>query len=175
MNAPSNAPSPQGRRVLIAIVTGEPGERIQEWRREHDPQQALRLPPHATLCYWAPNVAPDVLKKQVRHAFREPVSVRLGAVKEFDNEEETFYVEVLDTDALDRARRRLYDGEHVELPLSGDWTWHVSCIRDSRGRDKEALRLAARRLELDAAWRIETVAYMELRGERYEAIAVWGV
>ena len=50
-NAPSSVASPQGRRVLVAVVTGDPGERIQQWREKHDPDQAHRLPPHTTLCY----------------------------------------------------------------------------------------------------------------------------
>src|SRR5262245_9151246 len=97
---PPPPPSPEGssprRRVLVAVVTGEVGRRIQAWRERYDIVQATRLPPHATLCYWAsvePNAA---LAAQVRHAFPAPIEVRLGAVREFDNAEHTFYVEVLD-------------------------------------------------------------------------------
>src|SRR3954464_9676265 len=89
--------SQPGRRVLVAVVTGEVGARIQAWRERHDPEQARRLPPHTTLCYWAPVVEPDLLERQVRHAFDRPVAVRLGSVHEFGNQDHTFYLEVLDT------------------------------------------------------------------------------
>ena len=87
---PTAAPSPSGRRVLVAVVTGEVGRRIQAWRERYDAAQAARLPPHATLCYWA-DVEPDAaLEAQVRHAFPGPLAVRLGRVREFENEEHTF-------------------------------------------------------------------------------------
>ena len=114
--AVSSESSPAGRRVLVAVVTGELGERIQAWRQRYDPEQARRLPPHATLCYWAPTVEPDLLERQVRHAFDRPISVRLGGVHEFGNQDHTFYVSVEETAALDAARLRLYDGTHLELP-----------------------------------------------------------
>lgn len=167
--------SPQGRRVLVAPVTGEIGERIQAWRLAHDPAQARRLPPHATLCYWAPTVAPALLEAQVRHAFAAPVAVRLGGVREFANRELTLYVEVRETATLDAARARLYDGTHLALPGRPDWTWHVTCVRSTRGRDPAALRDAARELAFDAPWRLETVAYLELRGDRYEPLAEWRI
>jgi len=171
----SASASPQGRRVVVAVVTGEPGARIQAWRTVHDPEQARRLPPHATLCYWAPALPPDdpALGAQVRHAFAEPVVVRLGRVREFGNPDGTFYVEVRDTAPLDAARRRLYDGTHLALPGTPDWEWHVTCVRSSRGRDLAALRAAAGELAVDADWPIETIAYLELRGERYESLAEW--
>ncbi len=96
------AESAQGRRVLVAVVTGEVGKQIQAWRERHDPKQARRLPPHATLCYWLPDVEMDVLDKQVRHAFPGPV--RLGSVREFDNVDRTFFVDVSETEVLDSAR-----------------------------------------------------------------------
>jgi hypothetical protein len=167
--------SPQGRRVLVAPVTGAIGERIQTWRLAHDPAQARRLPPHATLCYWAPTVAPPLLEAQVRHAFAAPVTVRLGGVREFANPELTFYVEIRETAALDAARARLYDGAHLALPGTPDWPWHVTCVRSTLGRDPATLRAAARELDLDAPWRLETVAYLELRGDRYEPLAEWRV
>jgi 2'-5' RNA ligase len=153
-------------------VTGEVGRRIQAWRERYDIVQATRLPPHATLCYWA-SVAPDAaLAAQIRHAFPAPIEVRLGAVREFENSEHTFYVEVLETAELDRARERLYDRTHVELPrrLGLDWSWHVTCVRDSRGRDREVLRRLAAELTLDATWRIERVAHLELHGDRYQPL-----
>src|SRR3954447_18432284 len=120
MAEPAGAPlaSPPGRRVLVAVVTGAARERVGDRRRRHDPEQARRLPPHATLCYWAPALAPEaypLLAAHVRHAFDAPVTVRLGAVGEFGNAEHTFYLRVEVTDALDRARVRLYDGTHLAL------------------------------------------------------------
>lgn len=172
----TSTPSPQGRRILVAVVTGEPGRKIQAWREENDPQEAKRLPPHTTLCYWAPDVPEDVLEQQVLHAFSEPVSVRLGGVKQGDNDQRTFFVEVTQTEELDHALRRLYDGTHVEMPdLNGGWKWHVTCVRDSRERDLDALWQAAKQLELGCQWRVSQVAYLQLNGERYEEIASWSV
>jgi hypothetical protein len=167
--------SPQGRRILVAEVTGSLGDRIQAWRLEHDPQQALRLPPHITLCYWAPVVEPETIEDQLRHAFRDAVSVRLTEVHEFDNDQHTFYVQLKDTAALDAARHRLYDGKHLKLPPLSDWSWHVTCVRDSRRRDLQELRRAAADLRLDAEWRVDTVSYLELRGSQYEELARWSV
>jgi 2'-5' RNA ligase len=176
-------PSPPGRRVLVAVVTGEAGARIGAWRERHDPQQARRLPPHVTLCYWAPALAPaeyPLLEAQVRHAFDRPVAVRLGAVDQFDSAEGTFYVQVQATAPLDRARERLYDGTRLLLPRrpsgpDGWWKWHVTCVRDSRGRDLAALRRAAAGLRLELPWVVERVAYLELRGERYLPLREWSV
>lgn len=170
-----SAPSEPGRRVLVAVVTGDLGARIQRWRERHDPEQARRLPPHTTLCYWPPTVEPEILERQVRHAFDRPVSVRLGAVHEFGNRDQTLYIEVLDTADLDAARTRLYDGAHLQLPSREDWTWHVTCVRYGRSGDLPALKQAAAGLQLDATWRIDTVAYLELRGDRYETVAEWRV
>ena len=171
---PSEA-SPPGRRVLVAVVTGEVGARIQAWRDRHDPEQARRLPPHTTLCYWAPTVEPALLERQVRHAFDRPVAVRLGSVHEFDNPDHTFYVEVLDTADLDAARARLHDGTYLELPGRPDWTWHVTCVRYGVRCDLAALRRLVSELDLDTTWQIDTIAYLELRGDRYEPLAEWRV
>jgi 2'-5' RNA ligase len=163
--------------VLVAVVTGDAGARIQAWRERYDTRQAQRLPPHVTLCYRA-GVEPDArLEAQVRHAFAEPVTVRLGGVGEFHNEENTFYVHVREASGLDRARVLLYDGAHLALPQRRglDWTWHVTCVRDSRGRDREILRRVASELEAEEPWRIDRVAHLELRGERYEPLAEWSV
>ncbi|GEM_PF-991133 len=167
--------SPQGRRVLVARVTGEAGERIQAWRLQHDPGQARRLPPHTTLCYWPPAGDSAVLEAQVRHAFPAPVTVHLGAVKEFDNTDHTFYVDAHNTATLDAARTRLYDGTHVALPGRTQWTWHVTCVRYGRERDLAALRAAAASLSLNLPWVIDTVAYLELRGDRYEPLCEWSL
>jgi len=173
--APDSAPSTDGRRVLVAVVTGEAGARIQAWRERHDPEQARRLPPHATLCYWPPVVEPAVLEPQVRHAFDRPICVRLGAVHEFDNPDRTFYVEVQETAGLDAARARLYDGTHLQLPGRADWSWHVTCVRYGRMCDLDRLRRAAAELTLGIAWDIDTVAYLELRGGVYRPLATWRV
>ena len=172
-NAPSIDVSPEGRRILVAVVTGQLGDQIQEWRRRNDPVEAERIPPHTTLCYWAPELEPGTLESQVRHAFGRGVTVRLGEVRQFASEQETFYLEVLNSDRLDAARRLLYDGRFVKLPELREWPWHVSCVRDARGREIEALRGAASALALNADWRIDTIAYLQLRGKRYEPLATW--
>lgn len=167
--------SPQGRRVLVARVTGDLGERIQAWRERFDPEQAARIPPHATLCYWAPVVDPTLLERQVRYAFDDPVRVTLGSVHQFDNADGTFYIDVQRTEALDAARRTLYDATYLELPGRTDWTWHVTCVRYSTSRDLSELHRAATELEINAEWTIDTVSYLELRGDRYVTIAEWDV
>ncbi len=169
------AESPQGRRVLVARVTGEAGEIIQGWRLTYDPDQARRIPPHATLCYWIPgDVDLAALDAQVRHAFPEPVAVRLGGVHEFDNVDRTFYLEVQEAEGLDEARERLFDGAHLDLPgRDRHWTWHVTCVRKSIGRNVSALREAATALALETGWVVDTVACLELRGDRYEEIQGW--
>ena len=171
---PSEA-SPPGRRVLVAVVTGEVGARIQTWRERHDPEQARRLSPHTTLCYCAPAVEPGLLEPLVRHAFDRPVAVRLGSVHEFDNKDRTFYVDVLDTADLDAARARLYDGTFLKLPGRPEWTWHVTCVRYGVRRDLDELRRLVTELSINATWQIGTVAYLELRGDRYEPVAEWRV
>lgn len=69
---------------------------------------------------------------------------------------------------------------HLALPrreAGGDawWTWHVTCVRDVRGRDLAALRREAAALRLDLPWRVERVAYLELRGDRYVPLEEWSV
>ncbi len=172
----TSTPSPEGRRILVLVVTGEAGRRIQAWREQHDREQAKRLPPHATLCYWAPTVAPDVLERQVRHAFPRPFDVHLGHVIKGTNDQETFYVDVVDREPLDDALAALYDGIYVALPeRRPDWLWHVTCVRESRGRDQDALMAAARELCLDVPWTVDTVAYMELQGGAYTWLACWNL
>ena len=174
-NAPSSAVSPQGRRVLVAIVTGDPGDRIQRWRLDHDPAQAHRIPPHTTLCYWVPGISMADLGAQVQHAFSRPATAWLGGVREFANDQHTFYVEVSRHSAVDEARTRLYDRTHTELPGHAEWTWHVTCVRDSRERDLPALRAAATRLTLECEWPVEKVACLELRADRYVVLEEWQV
>lgn len=169
----SMSSSPQGRRVLVAPVTGRPGARIQAWRELHDPEQALRLPPHATLCYSPPAVDPAVMEAQVRHAFPSALTVRLGSAQEFANYDHTFYVPVLETAALDAARVRLFDASSVALDGPARWTWHVTCLRYGRTRNLEEVRRAAAELAVECIWRLDTIAYLELRGKRYETVAEW--
>jgi len=176
----AGAASPDGRRVLVAIVTGAVGEAIQAWRERHDPAQARRLPPHATLCYWAPPIeAAEALEAQVRHAFDRPVMVELGGIRTFDNRDRTFYVEVTATADLDAARTRLYDGTYLTMPGDPEFTWHVTCVRRSRGRDIDALRVAADGLASAIGraprWMIDTVAWLELRDGVYQPLATWKV
>ena len=169
--------SPPGRRILIAVVTGAVGDGIQRWRRAHDPEQARRIPPHTTLCYWAPESDRALLEAQVRHAFPDPIPVRLGAVRTFDNRDQTRFLPVLDTAALDAARVRLYDGTYLHLTKDHDWEWHVTCVRYGRSRDDDATALAAadESLPSDVPWLIDTVAYMELRDGVYQSIANWRI
>lgn len=167
--------SPQGRRILIAPVTGPLGERIQAWRRQHDPEQATRIPPHATLCYWAPIAEPGLIEQQVRHAFQQPTSVRLGRVHQFDNPDQTLYIDVHNSAALDEVRRRLFDGTFLPLAGHEDGTWHVTCVRRTNGRDATELLRAGGHLTLDTEWLVDMVSYLVLRGERYENLAEWHV
>lgn len=167
--------SPPGRRILIAIVTGPVGDAIQRWREEHDPEQARRIPPHTTLCYWVPELDPAVLGQQVRHAFPAPVPVRLGIATAFGNKERTLYLPVEETEGLDAARDRLYDGRFAALPKDHDWEWHVTCVRRTRSLDLDDLLTAAGSLPAGTEWLIDTVAYLELRDERYEPVATWTI
>lgn len=164
--------SPQGRGILLAIVSGEAGARLQRWREAHDPEQARRYPPHATLCYWAPDDL-DALDAQVRHAFPGPVEVRLGGPHIFDNEGRTMYLEVREHEALDAARERLTDGTHLDLAGRDRWTWHVTCLRRTEGVAPEVIAAAARELQIDASWRIEEIAYLVLVGDEYERRRTW--
>lgn len=169
---PPSPESPPGRRVLVACVTGEVGERIQRWRLEHDPEQARRLPPHTTLCYWAPELS-ERLDAQVRHAFPRAITVQLGRVQELGNADRTFYVELRDTARLNLARERLYDGAHIQLPRLENWTWHVTCVRYGARRDPDELRRLTSDFRVDAPWTIDRLALLELRGDVYEPLREW--
>ncbi|MGB3329060.1 MAG: 2'-5' RNA ligase family protein [Thermomicrobiales bacterium] len=175
-----DTPSPNGRRVLVAVVSGSLGEAIQTWRQQHDPQQARRLPPHATLCYWAPPLEDaDALDRQVRHAFATPVAVTLGGVHEFTNRDGTFFIEVQDTDALNAARARLFDGRFCPLDGQQDFTWHVTCVRYPEEAKRETLRDAARALTATIAqapvWTVDTIAWLELRDGVYQPLRTWSL
>jgi hypothetical protein len=163
--------SSRRRRILVAVVTGPAGDHIQSWREQNDSRQARRLPPHTTLCYHAPAVEPGLLERQVRHAFSRGVVVWLGAVDLLNNDDRTLYIALEQTGKLDEARRRLYDGKHLALAGFAEWTWHVTCVRRSRGREIEPLRRSARVLEQLGPWRVAQIDYMELRGDRYDTIA----
>ncbi len=179
----SSAPhtgSREGRGILLAIVTGEVGERIQRWREAHDPDQAQRYPPHATLCYWVPEGLDagglDALDAQVRHAFPEPVEVTLGGPQIFENEGRTMFVEVRNHHALDEASERLMDGAHLDLaPVDGRtaWTWHVTALRRTEGVPGDVLTAAETDLAIHEAWRIEEIAYLVLSGDQYERRRTW--
>ncbi len=169
----ASAASPPGRRIVVAVVTGAIGDAVQRWREEHDPEQARRLPPHATLCYWAPTVDPDLLERQVRHALPGPIPVRLGTIHHFTNRDRTLYLPVEDTEALDEARVRLYDGTHLALAKDHDWDWHVTVVRYGRHRQTDWLLAEGVPLPDDGRWMIDTVAYMELRDGQYHDIARW--
>ena len=170
-----SASSPPGRGILLAIVTGEIGERIQRWREMHDPEQARRYPPHATLCYWVPDVsdALDTLDAQVRHAFPAPIEVALGGPHIFENPGRTMYVEVRDHATLDAARQRLTDGTHLELPGREGWEWHVTCLRRTDGVTAEVLAAAEDELQIDAPWLIVELGYFVLVGDEYERRRTW--
>jgi hypothetical protein len=172
--------SPAGRRVLVAVATGPAGDAIQAWRQRHDPVQARRLPPHATLCYWAPDTHDAAaLEAQILHAFAQPISVRLGGLHEFTNRDGTFFVAVHQSDELDAARDRLYDGTHLTLPGDPTFTWHITCVRYPDDAHRDELRAAAR--DLDAAiavhpvWTIDTIAWLQLRDGIYQPITTWTI
>ena len=175
--SPTGVGSPAGRRVLVAVITGDVGEAIQHWRTEHDPAQARRLPPHATLCYWLPPGDLADLESQIRHALPAPITVRLGAPAMFANADRTIYlpVEQGPDRPLDAARERLFDGCFVPLRRARDWQWHVTCVRYGIRGDPDALLAVARILPAGQPWTIDTVAALELRGDRYEALATWQI
>lgn len=168
--------STNGRRVLVAVVTGDVGDRIQAWREEFDPAQARRLPPHVTLAYWA-TVAPEDESRfdaQVRYAFPSPIPVRLGEVHQFDNPDETFYVDVRETSALDAARARLFDGTHFSFPEQRtSWDWHVTVVRYGIRADMSAIRPHLDALRIHNAWVVDTIAWLELRDGVYHELRRW--
>ena len=169
--------SEQGRRILIAPVEGEPGDRIQAWRLAHDPEQAKRYPPHLTLCYDPPIAdtpeALAALERQVRHAFASPVPIRLGGVAQFGDGHRTLYVRALQTEALDEARLRLFDGTHLAFPPLRPWPWHVSCLRNAAHAPFDLIDEARAALDFDVSQEVGAVEYRELRGQTYEVIARW--
>src|ERR1700681_4360748 len=86
MQASSDMLQPEPpRRVLVVVIGGEMGARIQTWREAHDARRAQLLPPHMTLCYRVPQAPLESIEAQVRHAFPRPVIARLGGVTELPN------------------------------------------------------------------------------------------
>ncbi len=169
--------SQDGRRVIVAPVTGEIGDRIQAWREQHDPQQARRLPPHATMMYWAifEDADLDAVERQIRHAFPAPVTVRLNDVHVFANPDRTRYVQVSDTDELDAARARLFDGTHYQFPEQRtEWDWHVTVVRYGSKADESMIDAAVGELNLFAPWTVDTLLWLELRDGVYQEVGRWG-
>jgi hypothetical protein len=163
-----------GRRVLVAVVPGLLGDRIQAWRERYDTRQARRLPPHLTVCYRPPLADLRAIEAQVRHAFATPLTVRLGPVFVLAHPEAPLAVGVHDTSDLDHARQKLFDGTHVQMGGRHEWPWHITCVRYGHSRDREALlAAAATELALNAPWQIETINYLELRQGQYEPVAEW--
>ncbi len=162
------------RRVLVAVVPGDVGDQIQAWREKYDTRQAARLPPHLTVCYRPPHEPLDALEAQVRHAFARPVPVRLGSMFVLGHPEAPLAVSLHETQQLDRARQRLFDGRYVEMGGRHEWPWHITCIRYGYKRDRdELLSAASSELALDVAWLIDRISYLELRDGRYEPVAEW--
>ena len=167
---------PVPRRVLVAVVPGDSGDQIQAWRERHDARQAARLPPHLTVCYRPPVAPLETIEAQVRHAFVAPVPVRLGAVFVLAHREAPLAVSIHDTERLDLARQRLFDGTHVQMGGRDEWPWHITCIRYGYKRDRdELLTWAASELALDVPWTIDRISYLELRDGCYEPVAEWNL
>lgn len=168
--------SADGRRVLVAVVTGELGDRIQAWRRQHDPQQAQRIPPHTTLLYWA-QVAPGdelALDAQIRHAFPATIDVRLTTVRAFDNPDQTFFLEMTETAALDAARDRLFDGRHLQFaPQRQAWSWHITVVRYGKAIGQDRVLPHIGELALYTTWTIDRLLWLELHGGAYHEVGRW--
>jgi hypothetical protein len=168
--------TPARRRVLVAIVRGAAGDRIQAWRARYDPKQAARLPPHLTVCYRPPDAPLSDLEAQVRHGFPRAVCVRLGSVFVLAHAEQPLAVSIHQTEELELARQRLFDGAYVQMGGRHEWPWHITCIRYGHSRDREALLAAAEEeLALDEPWLINTISYLELRDGRYQSLAEWAL
>src|SRR5262245_58646133 len=135
--------TPGGRRVLVALVPGELGDRVQAWSERYDPKHATRLPAHLTVCYRPPEAPFESIEAQVRHAFSGPLTVRLGGVFVLAHAEMPLAVSVHATTPLDQARQRLFDGTHVQMGGRQEWPWHITCVRYGHSRDRDALLAAA--------------------------------
>jgi hypothetical protein len=83
-------------------------------------------------------------------------------------------VSLHETEQLDVARQRLFDGTYVEMGGRHEWPWHITCIRYGHKRDRaELLIAAANELALDMTWSIDRISYLELRDGRYGPVAEW--
>lgn len=160
----------------MAPVTGALGDHIQAWRLKYDPQQAERLPPHATVLYWA-NLEDDqdaALEAQIRHAFPGPVEVHLTEVKQFLNPDQTRYIEVTETNDLDAARARLFDCTHLLLPEQRQtWEWHVTIVRYGIKADMSVIKPAISQLSLQKTRVVDTLLLLELRDGIYHEVTRW--
>jgi 2'-5' RNA ligase len=165
---------PEPRRVLVTVVDGAIGERIQVWREAHDAFRARLLPPHLTLCYRPPLAELDLIEAQVRHAFRAPIGVHIGGVAQLPNRDGTLVVRIEEAAELDDARRRLFDATHIAMGTMREWPWHITWIRYGNRCDSAAmLALAEDALRFNQPWTIETVSLLELRDRRYVPVAEW--
>jgi 2'-5' RNA ligase len=163
-----------GRRVLVSPVPGALGERIHAWREVHDPRYAAAMRPHLTLCYQPPRAPLEAIDAQIRHAYHEPISVRIGGVGELGNRDATLCLTIQDTDQLESARQRLFDGTHAQFGGHQTWRWHITLVRKGITRDREALlALAAEQLACEETWTIDLVSLLERGAERYDPIAEW--
>jgi hypothetical protein len=116
----------------------------------------------------------ELIEAQVRHAFPEPIGVRMGGVAQLPNRDGTLVVLVEEAAQLDDARRRLFDAAHVELGGYREWPWHITWIRYGVRCDSAAmLALAQDALRFDCPWTIETISLLELREGRYGPVAEW--
>jgi 2'-5' RNA ligase superfamily len=166
--------APEVRRVLVAVVAGDVGQRIQTWREAHDAWRAKLLPPHLTLCYRPPHAPLELIEAQVRYAFPQPITVRLGGVTELPNRDRTLVVEILDAAALDTARQHLFDATHVAMGGYREWPWHITWVRYGVRCDSAALlALAEHDLRFDAPWTIDSVSLLELHDRQYSPVAEW--
>src|SRR4030095_6711427 len=92
----------------------------------------------------------ETIAAQVHYAFPTPVEVRLGGVAQLPNKDGTLVVEVLDTNALDSPRGRLFDCTHAEMGGYREWPWHITWVRYGVRRDSAALlELAADGVRFD--------------------------
>jgi hypothetical protein len=83
-------------------------------------------------------------------------------------------VSLHDTERLDRARQRLFDGTYIQMGGRHEWPWHITCIRYGFKRDRDELLVAATtELALDVAWTIDRISYLELRDGRYQPVSEW--
>jgi hypothetical protein len=114
-----------------------------------------------------------MLGRQIWHAFPSPVRIRLGSVAQFGDGHRTLYVRALETEALDEARTRLFDGTHLAFPPLRPWPWHVSCLRNAAHAPFDLIDEARAALNFDVPIEVGAVEYRELQGRTYELIARW--